>query len=169
VKDIWRHIGQSRHNCSSMRRMLEGFASQRYSFELTILPFHIYKSVWWVPSPPPLHAILTFSCRQRKHWPISPKYHWQLLRQYIDAAFSGIWWRAYTYRLKVVHNFFFCKIVKLDAFKSGGGNIRPAGHIRPAKASFLDFKRLILHEYGPRDTNKSPIWPADENSSPPLI
>jgi len=133
VKDIWRHIGQSRHNCSSMRRMLEGFASQRYSFELTILPFHIYKSVWWVPSPPPLHAILTFSCRQRKHWPISPKYHWQLLRQYIDAAFSGIWWRAYTYRLKVVH------------------------------------KRLMLHEYGPRDTNKSPIWPADENSSPPLI
>ena len=30
----------------SLRCMLEGFASQLYSFKLTTIPLHIYKSVW---------------------------------------------------------------------------------------------------------------------------
>ncbi len=43
------------------------------------------------------------------------------------------------------------------------------GNIRPAKTPFLAFKKHILPEFGPRDTNKSPMWPADENSCPPLV
>ncbi len=55
------------------------------------------------------------------------------------------------------------------ACRTGGGNIRPAGHIWPAKALFLCLKQYIWPKFGPRDTNKSPMCPADENSCPPLL
>jgi len=37
---------------------------------------------------------------------------------------------------------------------AGGGNIQPAGHIRPARSPILALKKQIWHEFGPRDTNK---------------
>jgi len=45
----------------------------------------------------------------------------------------------------------------------GGGNTRPA------MASFLALKNHIRPEFGPRNIIKSPMWPADENSCPPLV
>jgi len=48
---------------------------------------------------------------------------------------------------------------------TGGGNIRPVCH----KVPFLALNQHISHESAPRDTTKSPLWPTDENSSPPLL
>ena len=54
--------------------------------------------------------------------------------------------------------------------RTGGGNIRPVGHIWPAKTNFLVLNTPFWLKFGPRDTNKGAKWPAGENScSPPTL
>jgi len=72
-------------------------------------------------------------------------------------------------RMKVLKTWLNFYAFGIFACKTGRGNIRPAGHIQPAKAQILALEKHILHEFGPRDTNKSPMWPTEENSCPRLL
>ncbi len=53
--------------------------------------------------------------------------------------------------------------------RSGGGNIRPAGHIRPTKDTILAWNYYFWLKSGPWNTYKAVMWPAKGNSCPPLV
>ncbi len=50
----------------------------------------------------------------------------------------------------------------IETAKAGGGNIRPAGHVRPAKSKFLALYSLFDWNLAREAPKKGSMWPADK-------